>query len=84
MTETNKRRKPAQLGGTARRPERSGNKSPNPEGAPDTPGTSYTPKQQETIRNGLRIWARVAIRSYLRKKVGATLTESGPEKGEDS
>ena len=87
MTETNKSRKPARPGGTARRPERSGNKFPNPEGAPDTPETSYTPRQQETIRKGLRIWARVAIRSYLRKKVGPTHTEScpvsDPVKGEE-
>ncbi len=51
--------------------------------APDKPLSQYTPKQQETIRKGLRIWARVAIRSYLRKKVGATDTESGPAKREE-
>ena len=34
---------------------------------PDGPKVSYTPEQRRLIRNGLRIWARVAIRSYLRK-----------------
>ena len=28
---------------------------------------SYTPEQRRLIRKGLRIWARVAIRSYMRK-----------------
>ncbi len=38
-----------------------------PEASPDNPAVSYTPEQRRLIRNGLRIWARVAIRSYLRR-----------------
>ncbi len=28
---------------------------------------SYTPEQRNLIQKGLRIWAKVAVRSYLRK-----------------
>ena len=28
----------------------------------------YTPKQREAFQRGLRIWARVAVRSYIRSK----------------
>ena len=28
----------------------------------------YTPKQREAFQRGLRIWARVAVRSYIRRK----------------
>ena len=38
-----------------------------PDASPDKAAVSYTPEQRRLIRNGLRIWARVAIRSYLRK-----------------
>ena len=36
----------------------------------DTDGqeVSYTPEQRRLLRDGLRIWARVAIRSYLRQQ----------------
>ena len=33
----------------------------------DRQAVSYTPEQKEMLRGGLRILARVAIRSYLRK-----------------
>ena len=36
--------------------------------SPDGPAVSYTPEQRRLIRNGLGIWARVAIRSYLRQR----------------
>ena len=39
----------------------------------DAPAVSYTPEQQRLIRKGLRIWARVAIRSYMRKKEAGSL-----------
>ena len=42
------------------------------------PGVSYTPQQQRMIQNGLRIWARVAIRSYLRQRAGESQDETGP------
>ena len=44
----------------------------------DAPAVSYTPEQQRLIRKGLRIWARVAIRSYMRKH-GATPPRSEAE-----
>ncbi len=40
---------------------------------------SYTPEQQRLIRNGLGIWARVAIRSYLRQREAEGQTESDTE-----
>ena len=44
----------------------------------DTFMESYTPEQRRIIRKGLRIWARVAIRSYMRKQAPAqTEDESG-------
>lgn len=51
---------------------------------PDSPTVSYTPEQRRLIRNGLGIWARVAIRSYLRQRGGESQPETGPvEEGED-
>ena len=41
----------------------------------DTPVVSYTPEQRRIIRKGLRIWARVAIRSYMRKQGAASPAE---------
>ena len=40
---------------------------------------SYTPEQLRTIRKGLRIWARVAIRSYMRKKAATSQTGDAGE-----
>ena len=54
------------------------------EASPDSPAVSYTPEQRRMIRNGLRIWARVAIRSYMRKHAAGSLTEDGGgEEGAD-
>ena len=44
---------------------------------PDGPAVSYTPEQRRLIRNGLGIWARVAIRSYLRQRGGEGPTQAG-------
>ena len=45
---------------------------------------SYTPEQRRMIRKGLRIWARVAIRSYMRKHGNASpLPEAAPDDGEE-
>ncbi len=74
MTETNKRKEPTQSGGNDRKPKRRGDKSP----------TQYTTRQQERIREGLRIWARVAIRSYLRQRTGEPRTETDPVAEEKS
>ena len=43
---------------------------------PDDPLASYTPQQRRTIIKGLRILARVAIRSYLRKHGGGSENET--------
>ena len=50
----------------------------------DAPEVSYTPEQRRLIRKGLRIWARVAIRSYMRKH-GAepSLPEAALDGGEE-
>ena len=49
----------------------------------DASEVSYTPEQRRLIRKGLRIWARVAIGSYMRKHGAASLTGDGgdPEEG---
>ena len=54
-----------------------------PEASPDSPVVSYTPEQRRMIRNGLRIWARVAIRSYMRKHGAGSLPEAAPDGGEE-
>ena len=52
--------------------------------SPASPTVSYTPEQRRLIRNGLGIWARVAIRSYLRQRGGESQAETGPvEEDED-
>ena len=56
-----------------------------PEASPDSPVVSYTPEQRRLIRKGLRIWARVAIRSYIRKHGDASpLPEAAPDGGEEA
>ena len=50
-----------------------------PAASPDGPAVSYTPEQRRLIRNGLRIWARVAIRSYLRKHGAGSQAEGSGE-----
>lgn len=52
------------------------------EDSQDTFMESYTPEQRRTIRKGLRIWARVAIRSYMRKH--GVSTQSEDESGGDN
>ena len=49
----------------------------------DTPEVSYTPEQRRLIRKGLRIWARVAIRSYMRKHGAGSLTVDDDAEEED-
>ena len=53
-----------------------------PAASPDSPVVSYTPEQQRMFRNGLRIWARVAIRSYMRKHGAGSLPETAPDGGD--
>ena len=66
-----------------------GNEQPNRRPGPDenpqeAPVVSYTSEQRRMIREGLRIWARVAIRSYMRKHGAALpLPEAAPDGGEE-
>ena len=60
------------------------------ENAPDWNGdelndplASYTPQQRKTIIKGLRIWARVAIRSYMREHGERCRTEPHTDEEED-
>lgn len=50
---------------------------------PDSPAVSYTPEQRRMIRNGLGIWARVAIRSYLRQRGGEAQAKTEPIKEDE-
>ena len=45
----------------------------------DRPAVPYTAEQRRMIRKGLRIWARVAIRSYMRKHGDGSLTRDDGE-----
>ena len=56
------------------------NEENRPEDSPAWPPATLTPEQRRMIRKGVRIWARVAIRSYMRKKEAGALSE--PEKGD--
>ncbi len=49
----------------------------------DDAAVSYTPEQRRLIRNGLGIWARVAIRSYLRNRARESQTETNPVEEEE-
>ena len=44
---------------------------------PDDPLASYTPQQRRAILKGLRILARVAIRSYMREQAEQAQAEDG-------
>ena len=58
---------------------------------PETPGedgqddsldallSSYTPRQREKVLKGLRILARVAIRSYMEEQAGSQAEDDGEE-----
>ena len=84
MTATDKRKEPPQSGGNDRKQKRRGDKSRNTQDPPDKSLGRYTPRQQERIREGLRIWARVAIRSYLRQRTGEPHTGTEPAAEEES
>ena len=47
----------------------------------DHSAVSYTPEQQRLVRKGLRIWAKVAIRSYMRKHGAAPPMPEAEEDG---
>ena len=46
----------------------------------DTPVESYTPAQRRTVRKGLRILAKVAVRAHMRRN--ADLSETDGDRGE--
>ena len=43
--------------------------------------SSYTPRQREKVLKGLRILARVAIRSYMEEEAGSQAEDDGEEEG---
>ena len=59
-----------------KKPDRNG-----PEDSLDALLTSYTPKQREKVVNGLRILARVAIRSYMEEEAERAQDEGNNEDG---
>ena len=58
------------------------NEENRPEDSPSWPPASLTPEQRRLVRRGVRIWARVAIRSYMRKKEAGALPEPADGGGE--
>ena len=80
MTEINKKSRPERSG---RKPSTRSGRSRERENSPDAPPTQYTPQQRERIRNGLRVWARVAVRSYLRRQRGESQAGAEPLEEED-
>ncbi len=64
------------------------NEQPNGRPGPDenpreAPVVSYTPEQRKMIRKGLRIWARVAIRSYMRNQGAVSSSPEASDSGEE-
>ena len=55
------------------------NEENRPEESPAWPPATCTPEQRRMIRKGVRIWAKVAIRSYMRKKEAGSQGEGGGE-----
>ena len=49
----------------------------------DDPLATYTPQQRRAIIKGLRILARVAIRSYMREQAEQARDERAGDGGED-
>ena len=60
-----------------RRPERPA--EDGPDDSMDALLSSYTPGQREKVLSGLRILARVAIRSYMEEETGRLQTEDRGE-----
>ena len=57
------------------------NEENRPGESPAWPPASLTPEQRRLVRRGMRIWARVAIRSYMRKKEAGSLPEAAEDGG---
>ena len=58
-----------------RRPETPG--EDGPDDSLDALLSSYTPRQREKVLKGLRILARVAIRSYMEEEAGSQAEDDG-------
>ena len=54
-----------------------------PEDSLDALLSSYTPKQREKVLKGLRILARVAIRSYMEEEADASKESQAEDGGEE-
>ena len=68
------------------KPTGQGRDGDQPEDSPSDLMAEYTPRQRETFQRGLRIWARVAVRSYIRRKEAESqisLAEGGEEDQDD-
>ena len=50
------------------KPTGKGRDGDQPAESPPDLMAGYTPRQREAFQRGLRIWARVAVRSYIRSK----------------
>ena len=54
-----------------------------PEDSLDALLSSYTPRQREKVLKGLRILARVAIRSYMEEEADASKESQAEDGGEE-
>ena len=64
-----------------RRRKRSG--EDGPDDSLDALLSSYTPRQREKVLKGLRILARVAIRSYMEEEADASKESQAEDGGEE-
>ncbi len=63
------------------RPKRPG--EDGPDDSLDALLSSYTPRQREKVLKGLRILARVAIRSYMEEEADASKESQAEDGGEE-
>ena len=68
MTEAKKSNRTAQPGKDAGQQAGQRRKPPGIKTSPDEPLSEYTPQQRERIRRGLRILAKVIVRTHLRRQ----------------
>ena len=52
-----------------------------PEESSDRPAVSYSPRQRRTYLEGLRAWARVAVRSYANRSRAPANSQVTPDDG---
>ena len=65
----NNQNRPAPTARDARRQTGPRGKSPSRRASASEPPPAYTPEQQERMRNGLRIMARIIARAHLERQV---------------